>query len=43
MLFIIRTSQSVEDATLGGEVYLDDLCGILSGERPVAPRESPEH
>ena len=33
MLFIIRTSQSVEDTTLRGEVYIDNLCAILSVER----------
>ena len=47
MLFIIRTSLSVEDPTLRREVYLDSLCSILSGVRcflgPVALRESPEH
>ena len=44
MLFIIRTSLSVEDPTLRREVYLDSLCTILSDVRrflgPVALRES---
>ena len=33
MLFIIRTSPSVEDTTLGKEVYLDSLGVILFGVR----------
>ena len=33
MLFIIRTSLSVEDATLRGEVYRDSLCDTISGGR----------
>ena len=33
MLFIIRTSLSVEDTTLRKEVYLNSLCVILTGVR----------